>query len=61
MSTYWIVARDLWDRTADLIVAEASPDEAARAAVERFGFLRLDWIELVESSLDNSLPDEGAV
>jgi hypothetical protein len=58
--SYLIVGQDLWGEAAELIVAEASPIEAARAAVERFGWLRLDWIELLDSELRNDLPGEKA-
>jgi hypothetical protein len=55
MSQYWIVGANLDGENAQLVIAEASPEEAARAAVEKFGFLRLDLIELVGSELRNDL------
>jgi hypothetical protein len=50
MSTYWVTGADIFSRATELMSAEANPVAAGRAAVERFGFLRLDWIELVAAS-----------
>jgi hypothetical protein len=59
MSQYWITGRDIWNRDAELIVAEPGPIEAERAALERFGFLKLDRCELLRSEMCNDLPEEG--
>jgi hypothetical protein len=60
MSTYWIVGQDLWGKAADLVVTEADPMEAARTAIEKFGFLKLDLIQVIAASeLRNDLPDEA--
>jgi hypothetical protein len=59
MQCYWVTGRDLDGCAAQVLISESWEADASVGAIQRLGWLAVHRVELAQSSLDNSLPEQA--